>query len=147
MAKTHRPPTRTGAPNAKTEPPRRQSLHKKIVFLSLGAGALTGLLGSFFGSGGGIVAVFALRRLFPEDAPRDIFASALCIILPMSALSAAVYGFRQGIPWQEALQFLPPSLLGGLAGAWLAGKLKGTALHRIFALLLIFAGGALLFRG
>ena len=145
MSKNHPSTQRAGASDAGNRPPRRSRRKSLPSFLL--AGALTGLVGSFFGSGGGIIAVFTLKRLFPEDSPKDLFASVLCIILPMSALSTVVYGFQHGIPWKEALPFLPPSLLGGFAGALLAGKTKGNALGRIFALLLIFAGGTLLIRG
>ena len=103
------------------------------------AGALAGLANGFFGGGGGSVLVPLLTRMCGLDQ-RRAFATSVAVILPLCALSAAVYLFRGGLDVMAAL----PYLIGGTVGGWAGGKwfkgMKMTWLKRAFGLLLIYGG-------
>ena len=76
---------------------------------------------------------------------RKAFATSVAVILPLCALSAAVYLLRGGLDLAAAL----PYLLGGLLGGWLGGKLFKRLdmdwLRRAFALLILYGGFKSLF--
>ena len=81
------------------------------------SGALAGAVNGLFGGGGGMVLVPLLSGWCGMEGKRS-FATCVAVILPLSAVSAAVYLLRQGFELAAAL----PYLLGGLAGAWLFCK-------------------------
>ncbi len=109
-------------------------------------GLLAGAVNGFLGTGGGIAVIFALNILFPKLEARDRFASAIAVILPMSAVSAIMYQAGGNIPTEESAIYLIPAAIGGYAGARALDKINTVWLNRIFAVLLIFAGSALIFR-
>ena len=85
----------------------------KLGFCLL-AGALAGFINGFFGAGGGMVLVPLLLWLVRlED--KAAFSSAVAVILPLCAVSIAVYAVHDSLPLRDAL----PYLIGGAAGgAW-----------------------------
>lgn len=101
------------------------------------AGALAGIANGFFGGGGGMVLVPLLAGPCGLSQ-REAFANSVLIILPLCALSSAIYFFRGSLELMTAL----PYLLGGLAGGFLGGKLfKGLNvdwLRRVFALFILY---------
>jgi uncharacterized protein len=103
------------------------------------AGALAGAFNGFFGAGGGMLLVPLLIRWVRMDE-RKAFATSVFIILPLCAVSAAVYLIKLRIDFTLAL----PYLIGGLAGGFIGGccfkKIPTTLLHRAFGLLLIYGG-------
>lgn len=112
---------------------------KKLCWTPACSGMAAGLLNGLLGAGGGVVLVPLLLRVhrLPE---KKAFATSLAIILPLTAVSALVYGLRGRLCWQAAL----PYGLGGIAGGFLAGKwlerLPTLWLRRGFGLLLMLAG-------
>ena len=100
-----------------------------------GGGGATGLLGG----GGGSVFVPLLTGYCKLDQ-RRAFATSVAVILPLCALSVAVYLFRGGLDVMAAL----PYLIGGTVGGWAGGKwfkgMKMTWLRRAFGILLIYGG-------
>ena len=101
----------------------------KLGFCLL-AGALAGFINGFFGAGGGMVLVPLLLWLVRlED--KAAFSSAVAVILPLCAVSIAVYAVHDSLPLRDAL----PYLIGGAAGGVLAGlwfrKIPAKALHLI----------------
>ena len=109
-----------------------------IVGIGLTAGFLNGLLGA----GGGIVIVFGLGALLGKQIadPRSIYASAIAVMLPLSALSAWQY-FKNGHLGDNNLGLLIlPALAGGALGAWLLQRLSPRALSRIFAAVVLVSG-------
>ncbi len=117
--------------------------HKKWLRPALAGGA-AGLVNGFFGGGGGMVLV-PLLALWCGLGQRKAFATSVAIILPLCALSAAIYLFRGGVDFGAAL----PYLLGGLAGGFIGGRvfkrLNMVWLRRLFALLLLYGGVKALF--
>ena len=103
------------------------------------AGGLAGVANGFFGGGGGSVLVPLLTGCCGLSQ-RKAFATSVAVILPLCALSVAVYFFRGGLDLMAAL----PYLAGGAAGGWIGGKwfkgMKMPWLKRAFGLLLIYGG-------
>ena len=103
------------------------------------AGGLAGLANGFFGGGGGMILVPLLtsRCGLPQS---KAFATSVAVILPLCALSAAIYLFRGKLDLLSAL----PYLAGGLVGGWIGGRLfKGLdmdKLRKVFALFVLYGG-------
>jgi len=109
-----------------------------ILLIGFGAGFLNGLLGA----GGGILIVYGLRHLL-EDSPVDphaIFASAIAVMLPLSAISAILY-LRNGHLEAASVGMLAlPAIAGGAIGALLLRRLSPRALSRLFAAVVLVSG-------
>ena len=103
------------------------------------AGGAAGLVNGFFGGGGGMVLVPLLAG-WCGLGQRKAFATSVAIILPMCALSAAIYLFRGGVDLWMALPYLVGGLLGGLLGGRLFRRMNMVWLRRLFALLLLYGG-------
>lgn len=108
------------------------------------AGGAAGLVNGFFGGGGGMVLVPLLAG-WCGLGQRKAFATSVAIILPMCALSAAIYLFRGGVDLWMALPYLVGGLLGGLLGGKLFRRMNMVWLRRLFALLLLYGGVKALF--
>ena len=106
------------------------------------AAILTGLFSGFanglFGSGGGTVAVPAMENFLHISAHKS-HATAIALILPLSAVSAFIYIFRTEIPWNIVFPTAVGSISGGIIGAKLLKKISSTRLHKIFALFMLAA--------
>ncbi len=113
--------------------------HIKGVFYGGAIGAANG----FFGGGGGMLAVPLLERMgLPEQKAH---ATAILVILPVSALSFLLYAFRG---FADLSVLIPTSLgvtIGGLLGAKLLNALPEKTISLVFAILQAFAGFWLLF--
>ena len=114
----------------------RQNL--AVAALGLGAGLLNGLLGA----GGGIVIVAGLSRIFRGRGidPRSVFASAIAVMLPLSALSVIQYFARGHLEEARVGLLLLPAVAGGAAGAFLLRVLTPGVLARIFAFVVLLSG-------
>ena len=108
-------------------------------------GAAAGIVNGFFGAGGGMLVLPLLERTTELSAQKR-FATSVTIILPLSAVSAAVYLLRGGAFAAQAVTYL----VGGAAGGVLAGavlkKLPTKLLRVVFALFLVWGGVRLLLR-
>lgn len=126
-----------------------------LALTGIGAGLLNGLLGA----AGGILLVAVLPRLTPPaklyppsvrlglyHERRDILATALTVMLPISAVSGIFY-WLNGIRPSSALLLLLilPAAAGGLLGARLLGKLPDRVLRKLFAALVVVSGIRMLF--
>ena len=103
------------------------------------AGALAGLANGFFGGGGGSVLVPLLTRMCGLDQ-RRAFATSVAVILPLCALSSAIYFLRGGLDFSTALPYLCGGLVGGFIGGRVFQKLNMDWLRRGFALLILYGG-------
>lgn len=120
---------------------RKACEHKGIfVAITLFSGILAGLLNGFLGSGGGIILIFIMGVLLPKLDARDIFATAVLSILPMSAVSAYFYYQGGGIGIAEHAPYYASALFGGILGAVLLDKISTTLLKTVFAILMLWAG-------
>lgn len=108
------------------------------------AGGAAGLVNGFFGGGGGMILVPLLTDKCGLDQ-RKAFATSVAIILPLCALSSAIYFLRGGLGFSAALPYLAGGLVGGFAGGKLFKKLNMDWLRRAFALLILYGGVKSLF--
>ena len=116
----------------------------RLTFIGLLAGLANGLLGA----GGGILAVFGLLREHPKElSPKDAYASALTVMLPLSLLSFLRYLQAGSLSDTPSLTpYLLPALAGGAAGALLLGRLGNRSLRRLFGALVIWSGILMIIR-
>ena len=102
-------------------------------------GALAGAANGFFGAGGGLFLVPLLVSWCGMEQ-RKAFATSVAVILPLCAVSAAVYWMKGGLDIGAAW----PYLLGGAAGGVIAGrifqKVSMVWLRRAFGLLILYGG-------
>ena len=132
----------------------KKPAHTALPWLLLGlTGVSAGLLNGLLGAAGGILLVALLPRLTPPAVPlgthherRDILATAMTVMLPVSAVSGVFYWFGGIRPDPTLLLLLViPAAAGGLMGAKLLGKLPDRVLKKIFAALVVVAGVRMLF--
>ncbi len=114
----------------------------KIILVTLGA--ISGFINGFLGGGGGVVVVAVLLACLALPQ-KNAQATALLIILPLTAVSAAVYLAQGNVDWDVTLWTTLGVVAGGIAGALLLSKLKGNTAKIIFAVVLIAGGVKMLF--
>ena len=120
---------------------------KSRTFLPI-MGFFAGLANGLLGAGGGIIAVYALSYSLGDEIAdrRDVFANALCIMLPISAVSCVSYAIAGNLTVSGIGVYAIPAVLGGIVGGILLGKIKFTALRKLFAALVIYSGIALIIK-
>lgn len=115
-----------------------------LVFLA--AGAAAGLLAGLLGVGGGLVIVpalaFALPLLGVDPAVVMHLAvgTSLATIVFTNVVSAWSHHRRGAVRWREAARLVAGIVPGALAGAWLAGRLSGDSLARVFGVFAALMG-------
>lgn len=107
-------------------------------------GTVIGFINSFFGAGGGIVAVPILKK--GGLSQKEAQATAVSLILPLTVITAFIYYFQGNIVIKTALPFLPSGFLGAIFGAYLLNKTSNKVLKNIFALFMIWAGLRMIFK-
>ena len=112
------------------------------------AGFAAGVVNGLLGAGGGIITVFALRAIYKEKMSKknDVFAHALCVMLPLSLLSCIIYFVRGSFSADGFGVFIIPAVLGGAVGGALLGKIRTELLGRLFSALVIVSGILLIVR-
>ncbi|MBE6606403.1 MAG: sulfite exporter TauE/SafE family protein [Ruminococcaceae bacterium] len=110
-----------------------------IVAGGVGAGFVNGMLGT----GGGIVLVFLFGHLLTDRrgySPRDVFATVILSVIPMSCVSAFMYYKGGNAVLSEADVYIIPGVIGGIMGAFLLDKINLKILKKMFAVMVIYAG-------
>lgn len=117
------------------------------VFAYLLLGLIAGFVSGFFGAGGGVVLLFGGMLLSRRrgDSGKGLFASTVFVIAVLSVVSAVIYFVRGHLPPMQTLRYLLPAAAGGMLGARLLHRLSTTLVRRVFAFLVIVAGGMMLF--
>ncbi len=113
-----------------------------VSFIAASA-LLAGLVNGLFGTGGGIITVFALSHIpYFRDAlsKKDIFVLTLISSAIMSLSSAYLYVRAGKSDISASLPYLLPAAAGGICGALLFGRLKTQLLSKIFSVIVIIAG-------
>ena len=98
-----------------------------------------GFVSGFFGGGGGMLCVPLLQKCMGENA-KVAHATAMPIILPVSAFSAVAYALEGFFSLTETIWTGVGALVGGVIGALLLKKLDSGAVRIIFAVLMLAAG-------
>lgn len=113
-----------------------------------GAGLLAGFANGLLGAGGGIVAVFAFSYFLRsgEYERRDLYANALCVMLPICAVSCLRYAAAGYLVTEGFGIYALPAVLGGIVGGSLLGRLRASLLKKLFGLLVIYSGILLIVR-
>lgn len=117
-----------------------------VMIVGLAAGVINGLLGA----GGGVIIVLVLGALLQKNKasgqadamqdPKDVYATSLLCMLPVSILSALQYA---GTAWDMQHDFsfyLLPAIVGGIIGGLLLHRVRLPWLRRLFAILLLVSG-------
>ena len=108
------------------------------VLGGLGAGGINGLLGA----GGGMAVVPLLSAMAVRG--KKSHATALMVIVPLSAVSAVLYLVQGRVSIADALPWLPGSLLGAYLGSRLMPKIATGWLKLLFGGLMLWGGVRLL---
>lgn len=107
------------------------------------SGAAAGIANGLFGAGGGMVLLPMLSRTTDLDG-HETFASCVCIILPLSLISAAVYALRGGSFALEAVPYLIGGAIGGVIAGLALKRLPTLWLHRVLGVFILWGGVRLL---
>lgn len=105
-------------------------------------GVLSGFVNGLLGAGGGILVVYALNYALKgrDSDSRDIYANALCVMLPISAVSCVRYAFSGNLHTDGFSVYAIPAIAGGIVGGFLLSKLNASVTKKLFAALVIWSG-------
>jgi len=114
---------------------------KNKLFLPI-MGVFAGIANGLLGAGGGIIVVYALNAALGASVrdPRDVFANALCIMLPISGVSVIGYALMGKLSFEGLGSFVLPAIVGGVCGGFLLGKINAAFLQKLFAVIVIYSG-------
>jgi uncharacterized membrane protein YfcA len=113
------------------------SVIKKIILIVLGM--FVGVANGLFGSGGGMIAVPALKYVSGLNQ-KNAQATAIAVILPVSIISALVYILGGKYDLMLGVYVGGGAIVGAVLGAFVLSKLSNKILSILFCLLMI-AGG------
>lgn len=112
-------------------------------WLRIVCGGAVGAANSFFGGGGGMIAVPLLEKT--GMAEKEAHATAILLILPVSFLSFLFYFFKGTYDFSVLIPTALGVTLGGAVGAKLLGKMSIKSVQVAFACLQLIAGLFLFF--
>ncbi len=108
-------------------------------FKSALAGGAAGAVNGLLGAGGGMVLVPLLEKS-GELEEQEVFPASVAIILPLCIVSLSVTGFRDNLPWKEALPYLLGSIPGGILAGNLGKKIPVKWLHKALGIIILWGG-------
>lgn len=97
-----------------------------------------GFINGFFGSGGGVAAVFVLKKFLNTEAKRA-HATAISIILPLSCASLFMYTTKTQADFKTILLCAAGGCAGGFLGAKFLGKIPKKWLKILFGGVMIIS--------
>lgn len=107
-------------------------------------GLLIGSVNILLGAGGGMLTVPLYRKNGMTQKQSQI--NAVATILPITAVSAAVYLLKGSVNISDASVYLLPGLLGSVLGTFLIKKISNKYLSSFFSAFMIWAGARLLIK-
>ncbi len=120
----------------------RSDAKKRSMLFAL-AGILSGIVNGLLGTGGGILTVLFLSKIYAKDSSystKDIFAITLCSSVIMSLASLLFYLSSGCFSISDSALYMLAAVPGGVLGAILLDKLSSKTMKLIFALLVVWAG-------
>lgn len=122
----------------KYAPKDAKSENLRALFLILG-GFAVGIVNGFFGAGGGmlVVPLLAYVAVMPE---KKAHATAIAVILPLSAVSAVIYSASGTYDTSIFLPTIIGVVAGGVIGAIFLKKSNSVALTFFFYSIMMYAG-------
>lgn len=120
----------------------RSEAKKRSMLFAL-AGILSGIVNGLLGTGGGILTVLFLSKIYAKDSSystKDIFAITLCSSVIMSMASLLFYLSSGCFSVSDSALYMLSAVPGGVLGAILLEKLSSKTMKLIFALLVVWAG-------
>ncbi len=107
-------------------------------------GFFVGIINALFGAGGGMIAVPAMTHMGLTQ--KEAQATAVSVILPLTAVTSAIYFYNGNINFSKALPFILPGICGALIGSFLLKKIPDKPLKKLFAVFMIWAGVRLIIK-
>ena len=117
----------------------KNDFSKKQIAVLILCGASIGLVNGFFGGGGGMLCVPILESFMKLESKRA-HATTLCIILPLSIVSAVIYIIKNDADVINLSWVSLGTLIGGIVGALWLNKINNKVLRVIFAILMLGVG-------
>lgn len=120
----------------------RSEAKKRSMLFAL-AGILSGIVNGLLGTGGGILTVLFLSKIYAKDSSystKDIFVITLCSSVIMSMASLLFYLSSGCFSVSDSALYMLAAVPGGVLGAILLEKLSSKTMKLIFALLVVWAG-------
>lgn len=120
------------------------------IVLLLMSGGVAGFLAGFFGVGGGIILVPILLFYFKSIGISSLvythmaLGTSLFIVIFASMTSAYQYSRNRHVIGKAVLYIGVASVVGAAVGSYVAGELRGPALQKIFATVVLVAAVRLL---
>lgn len=117
-------------------------------WLTVIAGIAAGFVNGLLGAGGGVIIVRSAAHVLPHGrkySPRDVYATALAVMLPVSAVSALSYA-GLGVWDGSGGIYILPALVGGVIGALLLDRLHTQLLRFIFSAVAAYSGVMMLLK-
>ena len=102
-----------------------------------------GIINSAIGAGGGLISVPLMKRKGLDQKRAQ--ATTLCVILPLTVISATVYIIGGNVTIVQALRYIPFGFAGAVVGVKIMDKVKNKILKKFFALFMIYTGIRILF--
>lgn len=107
-------------------------------------GIVIGFINGLLGAGGGMIAVPLLKKYgFSQRVAQQ---NAIAIILPITAVSAGIYLYKDYVNLSDSFSYLPTGFFGAIIATFLMKKISNKWLKRIFAFFMLYAGTRLLLR-
>lgn len=112
---------------------------QKRTLTALAVGAVAGIVNGLFGAGGGLLLVplFISRCHLP---PKTAFATSLCVMLALSAVSFTVYLLRGSVDLAAALPYTLGGIVGGIIGGVFMKRVQVKWLRLLLAAFLLYGG-------
>ena len=117
----------------------KNDFSKKQIAVLILCGASIGLVNGFFGGGGGMLCVPILESFMKLESKRA-HATTLCIILPLSIVSAVIYIIKNDVDVINLSWVSLGTIIGGIVGALWLNKINNKVLRVIFAILMLGVG-------
>jgi|SRR5271166_76918 len=116
---------------------------RAIARLTIGMGAVLGLLVTFSSVGAGAIGVTALVLLYPKVSTARIVGSDIAHAVPLTLIAGLGYGAMGSLDVHTLVSLLAGSFPGIFVGSSIAARVPDTALRYVLATVLVIVGSKL----